>query len=281
MINELTVAELRKMFVDNKAEINSEIIELLKTDPRKQVRELLAGFQRQQARRQQENSRLRKLFIYERQLWNNNCQLVAGVDEVGRGPLAGPVMAAAVVLPGEVQLPGLNDSKQLTPRQREELEVRIKAVAISWSLGLASPQEIDQMNIRVASLLAMRRAVENLDVAPEHLLVDAVQIPGVFQAQTAIIKGDRLSASIAAASIIAKVERDRLMDFYDVLFPGYGFAKHKGYPTPEHFRALASLGPCSIHRRTFAPVRDLLMEDHYAASLFYSGSPDSTAVNCS
>lgn len=267
--DELTLTELKRMLSSATEETAADLITQLKGDPRKQARELADAWLRRQDKLRREKDRLRELFAYERRLWSSQCLMVAGVDEVGRGPLAGPVMAAAVILDREIHLPYLNDSKKLSPSQREQLEDQIKTAAVCWSIGLASPEEIDRLNIRVTSLLAMRRAVEKLSRIPQHILVDAFQIPGLPQPQTPIIKGDSRSASIAAASILAKVERDRLMDSYAALYPGYGFDNHKGYPTPEHIQALARLGPSPIHRLTFTPVRDLLKEDHPdAGSLF-------------
>lgn len=180
---------------------------------------------------------------------------VAGIDEVGRGSLAGPVVAAAVVLEPGYRLPGVNDSKLLTAARREELLRQILRSARAWGFGAAQAGEIDDINILNATRLAMRRAVEALHVRPDHLLIDAVELADVPVAQTAIIKGDRISVSIAAASIAAKVVRDRVMEYFDRLYPGFGFASHKGYGTSAHMRAVAEKGPCPIHRLTFRGVR--------------------------
>lgn len=176
---------------------------------------------------------------------------LAGVDEAGRGPLAGPVCAAAVVFAPNVFVEGVNDSKRLSPRQREELYHRITSVALSWSVGWADPSEIDALNILRATKLAMVRALEGLSVRPELTLIDCVQLSEWPGAQESLIKGDARSHAIAAASIIAKVERDRLMVLYDKEFPDYGFARHKGYPTPQHTAALSRFGLTTIHRRSF------------------------------
>jgi ribonuclease HII len=184
---------------------------------------------------------------------------VAGVDEVGVGPLAGPVVAAAVVLPPRVSLPGLDDSKQLTREDRERLDVEIRAQALAVSVAEASIEEIDRLNILRASLLAMLRAVRGLGVAPDHVLVDARTIPDLAVPQTAVVDGDARDGSIAAASIVAKVHRDALMRRLDAALPGYGFAQHKGYATREHLAALARLGPSPQHRRSFAPVSQLAL----------------------
>lgn len=183
---------------------------------------------------------------------------IAGVDEVGRGPLAGPVFAAAVILdPGQV-IGGLADSKTLSAARREKLDDLIRSRALAWSLGSASVQEIDALNILQASLLAMQRAVSNLALQPHLVLVDGAQCPTLGCPSQAIIKGDQTVAAISAASIVAKVARDRQMLELDGIYPGYGFASHKGYPTRAHLRALQDLGVSPIHRHTFAPVRRLL-----------------------
>jgi ribonuclease HII len=204
-------------------------------------------------------TRPRSLLRFERALWQKGVQLIAGVDEAGIGPLAGPVVAAAVILPRDYRLRGLNDSKKIaSEKKREDLAACIKRDAIAWALGRAEVREIDLYNIYHAGLLAMRRAVESLPFAPDHLLVDARRIPACAVPQLGIIHGDALSASIAAASIIAKTTRDAHMRELDSLYPGYGFAAHKGYPTAEHLRVLKQRGALSIHRRTFAPVRAAL-----------------------
>lgn len=181
--------------------------------------------------------------------------LLAGVDEVGRGPLAGDVVAAAVILDPDKPIVGLNDSKKLTEKKREQLFPEIQQQALSWCVARASVAEIDQLNILHASLLAMKRAVEGLQQQPEHVLVDGNRIPQWAYAAEAVVKGDSRVAAIAAASILAKVVRDREMVAYDEQYPGYGFAGHKGYPTKSHMDALLRLGPTPIHRRSFGPVK--------------------------
>jgi len=181
--------------------------------------------------------------------------LIAGVDEVGRGPLAGPVVTAAVILDENNPISGLDDSKKLTEKRREKLEAIIKSQALSWSLGRAEAEEIDQINILQATLLAMTRAVEGLHISPTHAYVDGNQAPQLRCPVTTIIKGDQSEPAIAAASILAKVARDREMRIMDEIHPGYGFAKHKGYPTKQHQQALMDLGPTIIHRRSFKPVQ--------------------------
>jgi len=184
--------------------------------------------------------------------------VVAGIDEVGLGPLAGPAVAAAVVLPWRARLPGLNDSKQLTAEQRQRLDRQIRRLAVAWGIGVVEASEIDTGGLTRARQLAMTGAVNALAVSAEYLLVDAWDVPDLPLPQMCVVKGDAVCASIMAASIVAKVHRDRLMVEYDGLYPGYGFALHKGYATPSHKRALRALGPSPIHRMSWAPIREVL-----------------------
>lgn len=184
--------------------------------------------------------------------------LVAGVDEVGRGPLAGPVIAAAVILDPDNPIEGLTDSKKLTEKKRNLLSEEIKQKALSWCIARAEPSEIDDINILHASLLAMSRAVEGLDKQPDHCLIDGNKIPKLNCSAEAIVKGDLKEPAISAASIIAKVARDNEMCEMDALYPGYGFAKHKGYPTKQHREAIIEKGVTEIHRKSFAPVQEQL-----------------------
>lgn len=186
--------------------------------------------------------------------------LIAGVDEVGRGPLAGDVVAAAVILDPQNPIVGLNDSKKLSERKREYLSEQIKNNAKAWSVARASVAEIDELNILQASLLAMTRAVDGLGLQPDHVLVDGNKLPNWSYSSEAIVQGDGSVAEISAASILAKVTRDREMVALEALYPGYGFAGHKGYPTKLHMAALADLGPCLIHRTSFAPVKKALLQ---------------------
>ncbi len=183
---------------------------------------------------------------------------VAGVDEVGRGPLAGPVVAAAVILDPARPIEGLADSKKLSEKKREAMDLIIRENALAWSLGRAEVEEIDQINILQASLLAMQRAVESLPIPPDHVLVDGNRCPDLECSAEAIVGGDSSEQAISAASIIAKVSRDREMAELDLQYPGYGLAKHKGYPTKFHLQALQELGVTDIHRRSFGPVRRLI-----------------------
>lgn len=184
--------------------------------------------------------------------------LVAGVDEVGRGPLAGDVVAAAVILNPDNPIEGLDDSKKLTEKRRNVLFEEIQKKAMSWSVARAGVDEIDSLNILHASMLAMKRAVETLAMTPEHVLVDGNRLPDWSYPAEAVVKGDSRVQAIAAASILAKVTRDREMIAFDQAYPGYGFAGHKGYPTKIHMEALNQLGPTPIHRRSFGPVREKL-----------------------
>ena len=197
------------------------------------------------------------LLKYEKELYDKNIKLIAGVDEVGRGPLVGPVVAAAVILPVNYHLEGLNDSKKLSEKKRNELYPMIIRDAISYGIGVIDSKKIDEVNIYEASRLAMCAAIKNLKVKPEHILVDAMplylDIPS-----TSIIHGDALSASIAAASIVAKVTRDNMMYELDKKYPNYGFAKHKGYPTKSHLEALSKYGPLDNYRFTYGPVKKYL-----------------------
>jgi len=184
-----------------------------------------------------------------------SAQRVAGVDEVGRGPLCGPVVTAAVILDPQRPIAGLNDSKRLTERKREALFVEIQEKALAWCIARAEVEEIDRLNILHATLLAMQRAVEGLSIQPDLALIDGNRCPELSMPSEAVVQGDGLVAEISAASILAKVSRDREMVLLDEQYPGYGIARHKGYPTPAHLKALQKLGPTPIYRRSFAPVR--------------------------
>jgi ribonuclease HII len=208
-------------------------------------------------RQRRQAARLGILLRVERSLWRAGVTKIAGVDEVGVGPLAGPVLAAAVVLPEDVRLRGVDDSKKLSAALREELAEKIHAAALGVGIGIVEPQEIDRLNIYRAALEAMRRAVVALPMMPEHVVVDARHIPQLTVPQTALINGDARSYSIAAASIVAKVARDRIMCELDGLYPQYGFRHHMGYATAQHLAAINRYGPSPVHRLSFAPVRDL------------------------
>ena len=197
-----------------------------------------------------ERERLEAMRFYERQ-YEESCAYICGLDEAGRGPLAGPVVAAAVILPAGLLIPYVNDSKKVTEKRREALDPQIMEKALSVGVGVVPAARIDEINILQATYEAMRQAISQLSVRPDVLLNDAVRIPNVDIPQVPIVKGDAKSISIACASIIAKVTRDRMMKDYDVLYPEYGFAGHKGYGTAAHVEAIRQYGPCPIHRRTF------------------------------
>jgi ribonuclease HII len=232
----------------------AELAAALREDPRAGARALAKRCQRRLAALRRERERLALLFENRRRLRERGARLVAGVDEAGVGPLAGPVVAAAVVLPDDPELPGLDDSKKLAPASREHLAEAIRRQAIDWAVAEVWPQEIDRLNVFRAGLLAMRRAVEGLSRDPDHVLVDARTIPGIPSPQTSLVRGDSRDASIAAASILAKVHRDAIMLRLDARYPAYGFARNKGYPTPQHMEALERVGASAVHRRSFAPV---------------------------
>lgn len=246
--------ELQELLNAASDEEISRIIAGLDQDSRKGVRLLVGQYLRQAEKRRKEERRLHKMWERERALYQAGYSYVAGIDEVGRGPLAGPVVAACVILPPECHLPGLNDSKKVSPAQRDILTQLIKEKALAWGIGLADHQEIDEINILQATKKAMLAAVASMRIQPDYLLIDAVKIDTAIP-QEGIIGGDGLSASIAAASILAKTYRDDLMDLLDELYPLYGFKENKGYGTPRHLEALEKTGPCPIHRRSFLTGR--------------------------
>jgi ribonuclease HII len=200
-------------------------------------------------REEDEIKRLKALWEIEHKY--PECEYICGVDEVGRGPFAGPVMAGAVILPKDLMILYLNDSKKLSPKKREIVYQEIKEKALSYGIGVVSPGRIDEINILQATFEAMKLAVEDLDMVPDLLLIDAITIPDLPIRQIGIVKGDTKSASIAAASILAKVTRDRMMDEYAELYPEYGFEQNKGYGTKKHREAIIKYGQCPIHRRTY------------------------------
>ncbi len=204
-----------------------------------------------QERIEKQQLRLQEMLSFERELWSAGKEYIAGVDEVGRGPLAGPVVTAAVILPKDFSLLGVDDSKKLSPKRREELFEQIKEAAVCWAIGRREPGRIDEINILEATKEAMLDAVKALPVKPDHVLIDAVRLQGLDMPQTSIIKGDARSVSIAAASILAKVTRDREMVEMAGIYPGYAFESNKGYGTAAHYEGLRALGPCPIHRKTF------------------------------
>lgn len=264
-----SIPDLRKRFLGRSRPVPRGFVEALESDRRRSAQQLAKQIRQRQRDNRSEGQRLHLLLRYEIDLWVQGIKLIAGVDEAGMAPLAGPVVAGAVILPRDYKLRGLNDSKKILDEQkRAELATQIKADAVCWSVGVAAVEEIDQLNIYHAGLLAMQRAVQALACAPEFVLVDARRIPNCSAPQRGIIRGDALSASIAAASIIAKTTRDAHMIELDGVYSGYGFASHKGYPTPEHCRILKERGALPIHRRSFAPVRQALGLDPIQPGLF-------------
>lgn len=244
-----TIQEIKRKLQDASEEELPGLYEQYGTDGRAGVQKALEGARKRRKALEREKLRMEKMKEYERKY--EHLGYVCGIDEVGRGPLAGPVVACAVILPKDCGILWLNDSKQLTAKKREELYEIIMAEAVSVGLGSVSPARIDEINILQATYEAMRQAIGKLSPAPQILLNDAVTIPGVTVPQVPIIKGDAKSASIAAASIVAKVTRDRLMEEYDKILPEYGFASNKGYGSAAHIRALKEYGPSPIHRATF------------------------------
>jgi ribonuclease HII len=263
----LSIEEIRDRYARADAPVTPQALTKLKRDPRQGVRQLYEALKRRYEREFSERTRLDAMLNFERVLWRAGVLHIAGVDEVGMGPLAGPVIAAAVIFPPHTELPGIDDSKRLDLEQRMAAELRIRGAAVGIGIGRAEVDEIDSVNIYHAGLLAMRRAVEALPMRPQHVLVDARSIPGVDVPQNCFNKGDGINFSIAAASIVAKTHRDRLMDELAQRYPAYGFERHKGYSTPEHQDAIRALGPCEIHRKSFTYIRELCGE--YSA-LFYS-----------
>jgi ribonuclease HII len=264
----LSVAELRARLVDRGEPLGEACETALEADPRAGVQEVLRLARKRRRENRAEGQRLRHLLRYEVELWARGVEHVAGVDEAGMAPLAGPVVAGACVLPRDYRPRGIDDSKQLDRAERERLAADIKRNAICWATARAEVEEIDRLNIYQAGLLALTRAVEALGLRPAHVLVDARKLPRLALPQTPIIHGDALSLTIAAASILAKTTRDALMRELDLAHPGYGFARHKGYPTAEHFEALGRLGACPVHRRSFQPVRVALGLEPVQAELF-------------
>lgn len=242
-------SDIKKKFTEATLEMLPDLMAEYASDERQGVKSLIASASKKLEKHKLEMERVENLCYFEKKYsrFTNIC----GIDEVGRGPLAGPVVAAAVILPKDFRTPYINDSKQLSEAMREELYQVIMDNAVSVGLGLVTHERIDEINILQATFEAMRQAIGHLNVDPDYLLVDAVHIPHVDIPQAGIIKGDAKSISIAAASIIAKVTRDRLMRQYDLVFPEYGFAKNKGYGSAEHIAAIKKYGPSPIHRTTF------------------------------
>jgi ribonuclease HII len=266
-VEELSIDEIRQRYLDNGEPVSARVLTRLQRDPRQGAKRLHAALKRRFERERDERLRMDAMRHFEKLLWRSGTRDIAGVDEVGMGPLAGPVVAAAVMFPPGTDIARVDDSKRLDAQTREELAIEIRAKASGVAIGIASVEEIDRINIYHAGLLAMRRAVEGLPRMPQHVLVDARTIPGVEVPQNMFNKGDGINFSIAAASIVAKTVRDRMMDDLHAEYPGYGFAAHKGYSTPEHRAALLRLGPSAVHRMSFPVIHELRGE---FSALFYA-----------
>lgn len=251
MMERIKIEELKELLKNTDFDGFLGIKEKFMDDPRKNIQGLLAREQKRYDNAAKMLLEYNNRKVYENKLLMENISYIAGVDEVGRGPLAGPVYTAAVILDPAKHILGIKDSKKLSEKQREILAEEIKQNCLCYSIGIASEEEIDRYNILVATKLAMKRAIEGLKINPEHILIDALRIEAVKIPQTSIIKGDDLSISIGAASIVAKVERDNFMNLAAGSYPEYSFEKNKGYGTSEHVEALKKYGPCKIHRRSF------------------------------
>lgn len=261
--NEFNVKNMTLSQIENNSKnqkFNQDFMHALACDPRAGAKKIYKRLLREENKRQEKGAILHTLFEPEEEVWKQGLSYVAGVDEAGRGPLAGPVVAAAVIFPGFVEILDLRDSKKLSPVMRGKLAVEIKKAALDWSVGLATVSEILCYNIHWASILAMKRAVDDLEITPEYILVDGFAIKDLHIPQKPLVGGDEICASIAAASVIAKVMRDDLMKVLHLRYPHYGFNNHKGYGTKEHLEALEHYGPCSVHRRDFTPVKRALLK---------------------
>jgi ribonuclease HII len=260
LLAEKSLKDLQKRYADPTAAVSSKTLRRLQRDSRAGAQKLYKVLEKRFQDQRKERLRSDAMLHFERLLWKAGITHIAGVDEVGMGPLAGPVVAAAVVFPPGTEIAGIDDSKALDPATRVRLDQEIRSRALTIGLGIVEVEEIDRLNIYHAGLRAMQLALANLAVVPQHVLVDSRTIPDVPQPQSSFDKGDGINFSIASASIVAKVYRDRLMMELDAAYPGYGFAGHKGYATQEHQNAIRELGPCPIHRRSFDYIRELCGE---------------------
>lgn len=247
----LAIGDIKKIFENTDIKSVPEVCAAFSGDDRKGVLNLCASYMKKYNGYLTELKRLEDMAYYEEMLYGEGYTLIAGVDEVGRGPLAGPVAAGCVILKNGSRILGINDSKKLTASKREELSSVIKDEAVSYGVGIVSSAEIDEINILQATYKAMRMAIDKMSVKPDFVLADAVTIPGIDLPQRGIIKGDAKSLSIAAASIVAKVERDAIMDGYAEIYPEYGFESNKGYGSAAHIEAIKKYGLTPIHRRSF------------------------------
>lgn len=253
----LSVRELHERYVNQTQAVTAAVLRQMGKDPRAGVRRIHQRLKRKQELEKRARQRLAAMLNFERVLWKSGVRHVAGVDEVGIGPLAGPVVAAAVVFPPRVEIAGIDDSKRLDSEARTRLAAKIREKAVGVGIGLAEVAEIDKINIYRAGLCAMKRAVEQLPMRPGHILIDARIVPDLGIPQNPFCKGDGIDFSIAAASIIAKTYRDKLMEELDRHYPRYGFARHKGYSTPEHMMAIQEYGPSPVHRKSFHFIEEL------------------------
>jgi len=250
-----TIKEIKEQLA-NIQRLDDPLLAELEQDSRSVVIQAIAKRKRDIQKRIDEDERLEGMLTYEKECYARGMELIAGVDEVGRGPLAGPVVAAAVILPKACKIPGLNDSKKIPKSKHKEIYEAVLQNAIAIGIGVKDNQVIDQVNIYEATKLAMMEAIGQLDPQPQHLLIDAMRLDLPIP-QTSIIKGDANSLSIAAASIVAKVTRDQMMEEFDKEYPGYDFAKNAGYGTAKHLAGLVQLGVTPIHRRSFEPVKSM------------------------
>ncbi|WP_164669012.1 ribonuclease HII [Virgibacillus doumboii] len=251
-----SIAVIKQLFESEK--LDETYIKELKSDERKGVQKLIEQYERKKLKEKALEENFLRMSQYEQRSYANGCQYIAGMDEAGRGPLAGPVVAAAVILPRDFKLLGLNDSKQLNEETREKFFTIIKEKAVSYGISIIDNQKIDQVNIYEATKLAMFNTIRQLDPAPDHILIDAVSLNRLPCTSEAITKGDQKSISIAAASILAKVTRDNLMNDLDKEYPAYGFASNMGYGTKQHLDMLTEQGISPYHRKSYAPVRNAI-----------------------
>lgn len=270
-----SLKELAAKYGSGAVPVPATTLRNLQKDPRVGAQRLYRQLKKRRDREKKEQARLDGLLHFERLLWRAGLERIAGVDEVGIGPMAGPVVAAAVVFPPGARIDGIDDSKRLDPDLRDSLEFQIRGAVSGVGVGVVESEEVDRLNVYHAGLKAMRLAVESLPAPPQHILVDSRTIPELSQPQNSFNKGDGINFSIACASIVAKVYRDRLMNAMDRAYPGYGFARHKGYCTPAHQDAVRRLGPCAIHRRSFDFIRELRGEYD---PVFYSLKQELQAV---
>ena len=256
MTEKYTISQIKEI-LSSIHSMEDPMFQQLSLDMRKGVQTALKSCQKRIEKEQKRAEHFIEMQYYERLAYKEGASFIAGVDEVGRGPLAGPVVAAAVILPKNIEDLGFDDSKKLSASKREEIYRLIQEKAIAIGIGIVDADIIDQVNIYQASRLAMQQAVSELKIQPDYLLIDAMKID-VNTPQIGIIKGDAKSISIAAASIVAKQVRDQMMQEFDELYPGYDFSNNAGYGTPKHLEGLKSKGICPIHRKTFAPIKDFL-----------------------